>query len=233
MMTDSELDYDSYLAPSPLPAIDAEQVAAAKQQPGKPLAYYAPSQHPNGLKVKSTVLGWRHVDADGNFTGEEVRNPDYSPSPETMGFLPKSAFDVTLWRTANGYHQVISLVVGLMSVQLIARGAERGDNELHLEPGEDGVLTLDVYSTEDKLPQGWSHWVPIAGDELVLLLGRGADLMIQFNRGTPTALRVPAGLLSKAYYHAARDGKADRLADPPVPAAPTAMGTAPQIGAQR
>lgn len=121
----------------------------------------------------------------------------------------------------------------MMSVQLIARGAERGGDELHLEPGEDGVLTLDVYSTENRLPEGWSHWVPIAGEDLVLLIGRGADLMIQFNRGEPSALRVPAGLLSKAYYHAAVDGKTDRLADPPVPAVPTAMGTAPQIGAQR
>lgn len=232
-MTDSELDYDSYLAPSPLPPIDEEQLAAAKQQPGKPFKYYDPALHPEGLRVGSTVQGWRYVDADGNFTGEEVRNPDYSPHPDTLGFQPTSAFEMTLWRTAKGYHQVLSLVSGLFSVQLIAKGSARGGNELHLEPGEDGVLTLDVYSTKDKLPEDWSHWVPIAGEDLVLILGRGADLMIQFNSGAESALRVPASLLSKAYDNGARDGKRDRLADTPVPAEPTAMGTAQGIGAQR
>jgi hypothetical protein len=233
MMTDSELDYDSYLAPSPLPPIDAEQVAAAKQQPGTRLEYYDPAMHPQGLKAGTSVQGWRYVDADGNFTGEEVRNPGYSPHPDTLGFQPMSAFEMTLWRTAQGYNQVLTLVSGLFAVEVIAKGSVRGDDELHLEPGEDGVLTLDVYSTKDKLPENWSHWVPIAGEDLVLHLGRGADLMIQFNRGAESALRVPAGLLSKAYDNGSRDGKRDRLAATPVPATPTTMGTAQGIGAQR
>ncbi|MEU0885166.1 hypothetical protein ABZ345_41805 [Lentzea sp. NPDC005914] len=233
MMTDSELDYDSYLAPSPLPPIDAEQRAAAKQQPGTQFKYYDPGMHPQGLKAGSSVQGWRYVDADGNFTGQDVPNPEYSPHPDTLGFMPMSAFEMTLWRTANGYHRVLTLVSGLFAVELIAKGSARGDNELHLEPGEDGVLTLDVYSTKDKLPQDWPHWVPIAGEDLVLVLGRGADLMIQFNRGAESALRVPARLLGKAYDNGSRDGKRDRLADLPLPAEPTTMGTAQGIGAQR
>ena len=233
MMTDSELDYDSYLAPSPLPPIDAEQLAAAKQQPGTQFKYYDPAMHPQGLKAGSSVLGWRYVDADGNFTGEEVRNSGYSPHPDTLGFMPTSEFEMTLWRAAKGYCRVLTLVAGLFSAELIAKGSARGANELHLEPGEDGVPTLDVYSTKDKLPANWSHWVPIAGEDLVLLLGKGADLTIQFNRGAESALRVPARLLGKAYDNGSRDGKRDRLAALPVPAEPTAMGTAQGIGAQR
>ncbi|GLY52217.1 hypothetical protein [Lentzea sp. NBRC 102530] len=218
----------TYLAPSPLPPIDDAQRAEARANPGRGITYYDPNQPADGPLSSMNAFGWRNVDADGNFTGDDHRNPEIVPHPDTVKRMITCKLDMLLWRLANGFVPVIDLVHALYKHTLNVKGDPRGGDELLLTRAGD-TTELDVWSAGMWIPEDCKHVVGVAGADVIEILGRGAELTLCFNRDGGPALRVSAQLLSEAADAAALDAieRTTKLA--PVPAEFTTTGT---IGAQ-
>jgi hypothetical protein len=174
------------------------------------------------------VFGWRRVDADGNFTGHEYRNPEIVPHPDTIGHMITSKLDLLLWRLANGFCPVIDLVHALCKNVLNVKGDPRGGDELLLTRTGD-TTELDIWPSAVWIPQDWEHVAGVAGADVIEILDRGAELTLCFNRDGGPALRVSAQLLSEASDEAALDTIERTTKPAPVPAEFTTTGT---IGAQ-
>ncbi|HEY8372752.1 MAG TPA: ADP-ribosylglycohydrolase family protein [Pseudonocardiaceae bacterium] len=114
------------------------------------------------------VLGWREVDAQGEFTGQTKVNGNYRPGPRRVGMYPPSTpvdallgFQVCRWLDREG------VLRGLLDLDVLVPVDDKGKMTPRRDT-PDGPRYLTVFSAEAALPPDCLRWNRLRVRELAL-----------------------------------------------------------------
>lgn len=175
--------------PLPPPPVTPEMREVARAQPGGWVYAIDSAFDPNGHVPGWAVRGAYRVDNQGEIHGDFVPNPDYRPSPVTLG-LPQPANDLerALQLAATGYGSDDHLMRTLLDSNLFLFAQHDQPGRLYIRRDQSSRATLQAFSSESQLPAEWTTWQQSRVRDFAPALA-GCDLHI--NPGSPVTVRIP------------------------------------------
>ena len=134
------------------------------------------------------VMGAYPLDEQGEIAGEFVPNPDYQPSPISLGLpAPVNELEAALHLAATGYGSQEALAEALLAAELLVPVWPTG--EVVVVADGDRPM-VPAYTSEAYLPPDVPGWRGLRAGELPL---DGRDLAL--NPGSAVAVRLPGEAL--------------------------------------
>jgi hypothetical protein len=174
--------------PGPPPITDAMR-AAARSQPGTWLYVIDAAFDPTGNVPNWGVAGGYPVDAAGEIAPDFTANPDYRPSPLTLGMAaPVTELEGALQLAATGYSTHGDLLAVLVTADVITPARSAQDMSVAVFRDGEGRSVVPVFSSDQHLPADVTGWrrLPMA-DLLAALPGR----YLAIDPGTPVTVTLP------------------------------------------
>jgi hypothetical protein len=186
----------------PAPPITDEMREHAQAQPGTWLycldPYFVEAERLGQGVPPFGVIGAYEVDQSGEIRPDFVPNPNYRPSPISLGMTtPVNDIEQTLQLAATGYGTEDELKRALLTGTLLTARGPGGDSVMVVDEGEGGQA-VRAYTSERYVPEqpvDPSRWQRVQVPNLLpLLQGRHLSL----NPGTELAVRIPGTDLASA-----------------------------------
>lgn len=185
------LERSTILGPFPLPAVDDELRARAREVSGwaRWLTFDDPAAPTDQPVPPTAIQGGYEVDETGELTGRYKINPTYLPSVQVAGMLLESTADVKVWRVLNGYSPLGLLIDALDRTELALHSTRPGDQRIRFSRDEEGHPALVAYTGPRLIPAEWTHWHRVPG---WTLFDRMADspVYLNLNPGTRLSLKI-------------------------------------------
>ncbi|MGH2749003.1 MAG: type VII secretion system-associated protein [Actinomycetota bacterium] len=168
--------------------------AQARENPGAWVYVIDPSFNVDGEVPPFGIVGAWKVDDRGEITGDFRHNPNYRPSPLALDIPPPTdSLDEAVHRAATGYGTEDDLVDTLLDHDLLLiQGNEGGIFVAHDDRGR----FVQVFSSDEHLPERWSAWPRMRGRDLAALVTPDCDLEV--NPESPARVRIPGKDLAAA-----------------------------------
>jgi hypothetical protein len=176
---------ETYIGQPPLPPITDDMRADARQSPGQWMYYYDPALADTEGAPGYAVQGARWVDEHGSLTDEYWVNEKYWPSPAYAGIDFKTGFELALWQVFRSFQPAGMLVDSLYHADLLVMSMHEGDTDVHVmtTPGT-GDLRVQVATSQQFVPSGWSQTHVVEGRELLVTMGQqDSQLILDINPG--------------------------------------------------
>lgn len=185
------LERSTILGPFPLPAVDDELRARARELAGwaRWLTFEDPAAQTGQPVPATAVQGGYEVDDRGELTGRYKINPSYHPSEMVSGIPLETTADLKLWRVLHGYSPLGFLVDTLDRAELALYSAQPGDRRIRFSRDDEGHPALTAYTGPRLLPPEWANYHTVPG---WTLFERMADspVYLNLNPRTPLAFKV-------------------------------------------
>ena len=190
-MNDQQPTRDTVIGPFPLPPIDDELRAAARQkQPGEWVAFVDPATDPSGKPPRFAVQGGYQVGENGQFADYWV-NPEYHPSERRAGFAFSSGFEVSLWRVLHGYNPLGVLVDSFYHATFLRSAEHEGDQQVPVtaDPAEPATELVLLCTSSAFCP--WERTGEVTGSAVLDAVG-DSEAVLSINPGHDLSMRIPA-----------------------------------------
>ncbi|MFB7620483.1 type VII secretion system-associated protein [Kitasatospora sp. NPDC056181] len=156
----------------PAPPITDAMRARARANPGKWMYEIDPAFDPNGAVPPWGIKGGWEVDQRGDLV-RWVRNPNYRPSPRTLGmYQPENPAEAALQNAATGYGPEEALLTALLDTPLAVLAHPQRPG-LYVEPDPDSRGVVTAYTSPRRLPTDWPGYQLITGRQLAAELPGG------------------------------------------------------------
>jgi hypothetical protein len=162
--------------------------AEARSMPGQWLYAIDPFFDPDGAVPPYGVIGAWRVDERGEASEEFTPNPNYRPSPVSLGFgEPADPLDAAIQLAVTGYSDGGDLIPLLLESEVFVGAGVKGKIPVY----DTGVVM--AYTSQAHLPKNlpaeMSGWQVLRGSDLVGLMPEGVDLVL--NAEGPAGIRIP------------------------------------------
>jgi hypothetical protein len=171
------------------PPITDAMRATARQQRGGWVYVIDAAFDPAGSVPGWGVAGGYPVDATGELRPEFTANPDYRPSPLTLGLdQPATELESALQLAATGYGSTDKLLSTLVTAEVITPARSEQDSSVAVYRDHEGRSVVPVFSSDRRLPADVSGWRRMPMAELLQVLpGR----YLAIDPGTTVSLTLP------------------------------------------
>jgi hypothetical protein len=176
-------------SPPANPPITDAMRAAARNQPGTWIYVIDAAFDPAGSVPGWGIAGGYPVDAAGEIQPGFNPNPDYRPSPLTLGLAqPVTELEGALQLAATGYGSPENLLAILVTADVLTPARSEQDLSVAVYRDQEGRSVVPVFSSDQHLPADVTGWRRLPMTELLAALP-GRHLAI--DPGTPVSLTLP------------------------------------------
>lgn len=173
------------------PQLTESMRAAARSMPGQWVYAIDPFFDPDGEVPPYGVIGAWPVDQRGEISDEFTPNPNYRPSPITLGFgEPSDPLDAAIQLASTGYSDGKDVVPLFLEAEILTGAGEGGAIPVFYDDAGKVVMAYSARShLPDDLPDQIDGWQALSGRTLITLTPPDVDVAI--NADSPARIRIP------------------------------------------